>query len=335
MALLSDIVNYCFTSQGQYIVGGLSAFNLTLGQIWAAFQPEVANYQRYVPLRKHFNINGAGFFRYDFGQDPNNPGYSNDNPTNITMNESLIATSTQTFTIQMPHFPIFPTTVVVKIGGVDAAVDSTDGQGILVFNGSFNATYSGSINYATGLVTIKAVGIGSPVMISVEILADYTTLGSPPIMIYQFTPVGTMQVISVLAYWMSPMVRNIYSPDRLLEPRMFLYKYEPPMLYYTESGQFDVIANYDYLQVPTYDDNNNLLEMEIVGIEDSSNYYVFLQLCAARFLQILGRSKRAFIYNDLGLTTDAAVLVEEGMTQYKEAMALLLDRHSWWSGLHV
>ena len=329
--LLSKIVEYLFTSTGQFIGGNLSANDLDMGALWSALEPEVYNYTRFCPIRKHFNIHSPYSWRYDLTLDPNNVGYSTNTATTISASESLTVTSTQTFMMTLPHLPIYPLSVQVSIDDVVAASDN--GVGVLVFTDDYSATYSGDINYVTGVVTITAVDIASPVTIAVVVDATYIVYGELPQYISKMVPVGLTNVFTVLALFTTQTIRNIFNPNRVIDPRMFRFEYVKPVIYFSEAGKFDIIAHYNHQIIKTVDDNGNILDVELVDIEDSSNYYVLLQLLSARFLMILARSRRAFSYTDLPLTTDAAQLFTEADQAYKDAFKLLTERHNWSSAV--
>ena len=87
-----------------------------------------------------------------------------------------------------------------------------------------------------------------------------------------------MQLISNLAYWMSPNVRNFANPSRLVEPRTFKMEYRNPVLYLTETGNFDVVCNYYYGVVPIYNTDNQIIDYQINDLDNSSgDYEIFLQ----------------------------------------------------------
>lgn len=332
--LLSDIVDELFVRSGQFILGKLDSVDLNMKEIWRTFEQEVNNYERFAPLNKRFNIQINGYFMHDFTADINNVGYTLDNPTTVSQTLSLAIASSQHFTVTFTNKNLQPSSVVVKYNGATVATDN--GGGTLVFTDTINHT--GTIDYVTGKVTLNFANVGSTSSLPVVITALYVNQGSPPEMITKIVPVGTMQIISVLAYWMSPMTRSMYSPDRLIEPRMLLPVYEKPKLYYSEVGPYDITAQYRYQKILVYGDSNDtdrLTDVNIVGIEDNDNYYVLLQILLGRWLQIIGRSRRAFTYVDLPITTDARDLVDEGTKIYDDSMKLLTERHDWWLGLHT
>lgn len=134
--------------------------------------------------------------------------------------------------------------------------------------------------------------------------------------------------------FMSPLQRMEYgSLNRTVIPRSYPWRYRKPILYVDEPGVIDVAAHYNYEIVEaTSGDPPTIDEVDIVGLEEDA---ILLDLLSAQFLQIVGRQRRAFVYTDLAITTDADKLAEEGVALEKEALSKLYDRHKWWSSVHV
>ena len=153
--------------------------------------------------------------------------------------------------------------------------------------------------------------------------------GSTPTFLISVVPVNSMTLLSTLAVFVSPMTKDVWNPDRLVEPRPFIWEYRRPSIWMTELGGLDVMAAYDYQIILTKDGNGVLLDVEIVGIEKHQNFYILEQILSGRFLIALGRSRRAFTYTDMPIMSDAATLVAEGLQEYNEGIKLLHSRHDW------
>jgi hypothetical protein len=328
--LLSDIVSMLFAESGQYIIGNLDDIKLNMQGIWNSLQHEIYNYQRFVPLVKRFNIEVPEFFIYDFTFDQNNQGYSIGNAFTFTQTSSFPIGSSQV-SLTFSNQNIEPGNVVVQFNGMDVATDATN-PGYLTFSVDPD-NYTGTIDYNAGTAVIYATDLSAANNgVEIQVTGTYVNPGTPPVEILGLVPVGTMQVISVLAYWMSPMVRDIYNPQRLTEPRMFLWQYNNNKLYYSETGWLDVTCSYDYQYIQQFNDPANptcLTDVEIPYLELDTNFYVLKQILLGRFMQVIGRARRAFTFNDLPITTDAAELVREGTEIYNEARKLLYQAHDW------
>jgi hypothetical protein len=326
--LLSELVDYALSASGEYITGNLSANNLNMEMIWRAIQPELVIFQRYTPMVRTFNISTNSYFRYDFSADPNNAGYSTDNPTTIAQSVSLVISSSQTFMLTLPNNPLTPSTIAVLFGDTQVATD--DGDQNLVFVSGYS-NYSGTVDYWNGTVTITVTDIVSDSTLAVTVNADYVDYGSPPVFLAEFTPIHLLGVFPIISMFISQNFHDLYNPNRLVNPITFLYQYLDGVVYYTSSGDFYVTAWYDYPVKEIYDESgNNLLDVQIDGIDNLDQLPTFQKMVMARLLIMLGRSRRAFTYTDLQVTTDAATLVQEGKEEYKEAFQMLIDTSPWY-----
>jgi hypothetical protein len=87
-----------------------------------------------------------------------------------TASEALTVTSTQTFMVTMVNAPLVPGTVYVSFGGTQLAKDN--GSGALTFSAQ-GTTYSGTVNYNTGVVTFIAANIVSVTTLAISITSSY------------------------------------------------------------------------------------------------------------------------------------------------------------------
>ena len=108
------------------------------------------------------------------------------------------------------------------------------------------------------------------------------------------------------------------------------WKYEKPHLYMSFVGMVDITACYDYDFVVTNDETvvTTINEVEINGLDLKAG--TFLDMIEGQFMTAVGRSRRAFTYQNLPIETDAEALVEEGKEKYERALESLRGRSRWW-----
>jgi len=113
---------------------------------------------------------------------------------------------------------------------------------------------------------------------------------------------------------------------KLTIPPLRPWIYRKPVLYVSVNGVYDVIALY----------NHEIQE------DDSGNYYIetinhdddlFLKLLTGRFLQRIGRARRAFTLNELPITSDAAEIIAEGKEMETEVLEALGELGKWYVAL--
>jgi hypothetical protein len=340
--LLSELFQTLVARNGQYIISSdLSAFNLNMTTFWAMCQPTITRYYKFCPIIKTFNINVSGVTNYyDFTQDPNNVGFiANANSYNIAVSGTPTPGDIINLTItnsalsgghQVISYTVLMSDTVITIAAA--------------LNSLINANTQCIINNITSTVAVNVLTV-----ISASIIAyttySYTvsgaesevltigltpaTYGAPPKRVTDCIPVNSMTLISTLAVFMSPLKADVWNPSRLIEPRPFIPVYRRPILYVTEQSAMDVTAIYDPQIVVTTNSNKVITEVEVIGIEDEPYFYILLQMLSGRFLKAVGLSRRAFTLTDMPVITDAAMLVQEGQTEYDEGYKALLASHPW------
>lgn len=235
--LLSEVTDALLVRTGQHVIGDImTVLNLDYKRLWNSIKYDIADYQKYVPLTKHINVNSFSDSYYDFTLDTNNAGYVS------------------------PSEPGAPPKFLSKVTPLNSS--------LMPF-------------------------VGSPYVAFQAMLPDQ------------------------------------WGPNRLVNPRPFLWNYQsPPKMMLSEYGCFDITAHYDYPVVITYeDDESTYADVEVVGLNEDK---VLLRILTGRFLQLLGRSRRSFTYEDIPIKTDADDLVKEGIDEYEAGMKDLLERNDAW-----
>tara|TARA_Y100000310_G_scaffold190441_1_gene190422 strand:+ start:619 stop:1245 length:627 start_codon:yes stop_codon:yes gene_type:complete len=106
----------------------------------------------------------------------------------------------------------------------------------------------------------------------------------------------------------------------------FVWEYRSPTLTTEYSGIFDVTAH-----------TNRVYSVDSSGGDDLPDIdhadSTFFQLLLGRFMQGLGRSRRAFTLNDLPITLDASELVSDGRELEQEAVDSMKEEGSWFLAL--
>jgi len=120
----------------------------------------------------------------------------------------------------------------------------------------------------------------------------------------------------------APLLWNMQKSPVSQPPEM-PWTYRKPILYTSANGEFEVTAVY-----------HHSIEQDTAG-----NYYLptidynddlFFKLLLGKFLQKLGRSRKAFTLNDLPIASDAADLVSDGRDLEQEALQELGELSKWY-----
>lgn len=151
------------------------------------------------------------------------------------------------------------------------------------------------------------------------------TPGEPPREVVSAVPLLSGSLLTSLPGHFVAMNRHLHET---IDPRKFIKDYRKPKLYLTETGVFDVRCHYDY-QVIITEGSGTISEVEIPDIEKDPLHPVLMDLLSGRFLMAVARSRRAFTYNEMPITTDADQLYKEGEEEYNAALQKLYDQHDW------
>lgn len=119
----------------------------------------------------------------------------------------------------------------------------------------------------------------------------------------------------------------------LHEPRTYLWKYEKDdahgILYLTENGQVTITAHYKFPRDEQRDSNGILTDVDIRYLDEGRDTILF-DLVLGQFLQIIGRSRRAFQLEQNPVLFDASDLVLEGKELYDQAKQELYDQSKFY-----
>lgn len=106
----------------------------------------------------------------------------------------------------------------------------------------------------------------------------------------------------------------------------FIWSYQAPYLYLDRSGRFEVHACYDHPSTPILDhiceDGKKSEDKHVVDIDYPTIHLKrdpFLLMVQGRFMQGVGRYRRAFTLNELPITMDASTIVDEGQRLEEQA----------------
>lgn len=145
-----------------------------------------------------------------------------------------------------------------------------------------------------------------------------------PDWISSVTPVEVTGAIGIYQFAQREVSERIDEFTLLEIPRGFQWRYDTPTLYVTENGRMEVIEHYEHAYTGTTFTTLDL------GVDK-----LFIDLLVGKFLQALGRSRRAFTLEELPIAMDAAELVTEGTELWNETITKLEEggASKWWDAL--
>lgn len=109
------------------------------------------------------------------------------------------------------------------------------------------------------------------------------------------------------------MLNSVYGRFIDSEKREFIWSYQEPNLFLDRQGRFEVHACYDHPSIPikeTIEGEERVVDIDYPTI--TTRRSTFLLLVRGKFMQGIGRYRRAFTLNDLPIAMDAPDLVTEG-----------------------
>jgi len=115
-----------------------------------------------------------------------------------------------------------------------------------------------------------------------------------------------------------------------LVPREFLWEYRNPVVYVTEGGTFELSTVHKYGYAVTM---AGLSVTDVDFTELTLADTDFVDLVVAKFIQSLGKSRRAFTLSEIPIVTDAADMVSEGKEMYDAVMERIRENSKWYLGV--
>lgn len=113
--------------------------------------------------------------------------------------------------------------------------------------------------------------------------------------------------------------------DSMEIKKSFPWEYRRPTLTVPITGEFDLHCIYDHIiTVDNTTGGEPAYKVDTITVQDDE----FFEILTGKFLQALGRSRRAFTLNELPITVDGSELVSEGKTMEDEAKADLIENKS-------
>lgn len=102
--------------------------------------------------------------------------------------------------------------------------------------------------------------------------------------------------------------------------------YRKPVFTVPIQGEWDIQATYRHkvTQIPNVEDG----KFEVVSIDDTDSE--FLELLCGKFMQALGRNRRAFTLSPLPLVSDASDMVSEGRDKEEKALEAIFENKKKW-----
>ena len=100
---------------------------------------------------------------------------------------------------------------------------------------------------------------------------------------------------------------NVWGPE--LVKRKFTWEYRTPTLYLPYSGTFDVTWVRNHRVTQNDNEQNQIASFGVDGTDEDT----FFALLTGRFLQTIGRFRRAFTIGEIPITMDASELVSDGL----------------------
>ena len=162
-----------------------------------------------------------------------------------------------------------------------------------------------------------------------------TDTGEVPKWISSVIPISTSGKLT-LDLIRSARLTGIGEQDTIINPRKFYWNYERDsdygILYLTENGSMDIRAHYEYNYEVTRDSDDKITEVEISNIDEAKDR-IFIDLIMAKFLMLLGRSRRAFRLEGFPVEFDASDLLSEGRELEEQTIQTLYEQSNWYDAM--
>lgn len=155
-------------------------------------------------------------------------------------------------------------------------------------------------------------------------LNERTLIKDIPSWVSSVLPVGYSAITNMaLGIQLFQSLDNSKAPQ---QPTNWIWRYEEPTLYVPYTGELDVRwhSNYPYQLIKG--DSGLLVDVDIQGLQSDE---AFFKIMTGKFLQAIGRSRRAFTLTDIPVNMDSDSLVSEGKDLEAEGRELLEARTHW------
>ena len=162
----------------------------------------------------------------------------------------------------------------------------------------------------------------------------YTSAGTYgiPTLVPRCVPVSSANVQDIIAADRLRLYRNTGEATLLEIPSSFSFRYESPTLYASRDGTMDVTEHYDHVYAELDDSEGALQDVNMTTITEKDHY--FKDLAKARFLETVGRGRRAFVLEEQAIVLDSAEMVSEGADLWRETVEALEEKgNKWWHAI--
>lgn len=133
---------------------------------------------------------------------------------------------------------------------------------------------------------------------------------------------GSLTAAAIVNYTITPLMR-----EKLVEEPLSNFDYRKPILHLPTSGTYALTAHYSrYFEYMAVGDQINGV-IEHISLDEDD---LLFKLLLGKFLQYVGRSRRAFTLEGIPVTFDAAEMVSDGVEIYDSAFLQLTEQSSKW-----
>ena len=114
------------------------------------------------------------------------------------------------------------------------------------------------------------------------------------------------------------------------EKQMFVWRYDKPTLRVDRMGEMEVFVVYNHPILQKEDKDTGLKYWDLPTIDESD--VAFLDLMTAKFMIMLGRSRRLFSQSEAPINIDFQGLLSDGAALEEKAMQQILDNARFYIG---
>lgn len=152
-----------------------------------------------------------------------------------------------------------------------------------------------------------------------------TLIRDIPLWVSSVLPVG-YSALTNMALGIQLFLATDSAGSQLGQPVNWIWRYEAPNLYVPYTGELDIRSHSNYPYELIRGSSNLLVDVDIPGLNYDES---FLKIVTGKFLQAIGRSRRAFTLTDIPVSIDGNDLVTEGKELEAEGRELLEARTHW------